>query len=92
MQVGLIGYFLCGLKTDGIFQNQAEVDAHPSSIMVEQMQTPGDLRYVDVNGDKISFDDRTDIGDPIREAKQWVSNVQLNYKGFDFLILLLCWE
>ncbi len=78
-----IGYFY-GLKTDGIFQNQAEVDAHPSQLEVGANASPGDLRYVDVNGDgKISFDDRTDIGDPIPEATMGF-NVQLNYKGFDF--------
>jgi TonB-dependent starch-binding outer membrane protein SusC len=84
MEVGhSIGYFY-GLKTDGIFQNQAEVDAHPSQLEVGANAAPGDLRYVDVNGDgKISFDDRTDIGDPIPEATMGF-NVQLNYKGFDF--------
>lgn len=84
MQVGhSIGYFY-GLKTDGIFQNQAEVDAHPSQLAVGANAAPGDLRYVDVNGDgEISFDDRTDIGDPIPEATMGL-NVQLNYKGFDF--------
>ena len=84
MEVGhSIGYFY-GLKTDGIFQNQAEVDAHPSQLEVGANASPGDLRYVDVNGDgKISFDDRTDIGDPIPEATMGF-NVQLNYKEFDF--------
>jgi TonB-linked SusC/RagA family outer membrane protein len=84
MEVGhSIGYFY-GLKTDGIFQNQAEVDAHPSQLEVGANASPGDLRYVDVNGDgKISFDDRTDIGDPIPDATMGF-NIQLNYKGFDF--------
>ena len=86
MEVGhSIGYFY-GLKTDGIFQNQAEVDAHPSQLGVGATASPGDLRYVDVNGDgKIGFDDRTDIGDPIPEATMGF-NVQLNYKGFDFAV------
>jgi TonB-dependent starch-binding outer membrane protein SusC len=84
MEVGhSIGYFY-GLKTNGIFQNQAEVDAHPSQLQLGANAAPGDIRYVDVNGDgKISFDDRTDIGDPIPEATMGF-NVQLNYKGFDF--------
>ena len=78
-----IGYFY-GLKTDGIFQNQAEVEAHPSQLKVGANASPGDIRYVDVNGDgQISFDDRTDIGDPIPAATMGF-NVQLNYKEFDF--------
>jgi len=84
MEVGhSIGYFY-GLKTDGIFQNQAEVDAHPSQLALGANAAPGDIRYADVNSDgKINFDDRTDIGDPIPEATMGF-NVQLNYKGFDF--------
>lgn len=86
MEVGhSIGYFY-GLKTNGIFQNQAEVDAAPSQLEVGASATPGDIRYVDVNGDgKISFDDRTDIGDPIPTATMGF-NMQLNYKGVDFAV------
>lgn len=86
MQVGhAIGYFY-GLKTDGIFQNQDEVDAHPSQSEVGANASPGDIRYVDVNGDgKISFDDRTDIGDPIPSATMGF-NMQFNYKALDFAL------
>jgi hypothetical protein len=61
MQVGLIGYFLW-VENGWNFSKSGRSRCSSFSIMVEQMQTPGDLRYVDVNGDKISFDDRTDIG------------------------------
>jgi TonB-linked SusC/RagA family outer membrane protein len=86
MEVGhSIGYFY-GLKTNGVFQNQAEVDAAPSQVGVGSKASPGDIRYVDVNGDgEISFDDRTDIGDPIPAATMGF-NVQLNYKGLDFSV------
>lgn len=82
MEVGhSIGYFY-GLKTNGLYQNQADVDAQP--IQNGVAASAGDIRYVDVNGDgKITADDRTDIGDPIPEATMGF-NVQLNYKGFDF--------
>ncbi|WP_282081059.1 SusC/RagA family TonB-linked outer membrane protein [Aquimarina algiphila] len=80
MEVGKpIGYFY-GLQTNGIFQNQAEVDAHAT----QPNAAPGDLRYVDVNEDgQINSDDRTDIGDPIPDVTMGI-NIGFNYKNFDF--------
>jgi hypothetical protein len=85
MEVGLpIGYFY-GYKTDGIFQNQAEVDAHPSQSALGAEASPGDIRYVDVNGDKkIDSNDRTNIGDPIPDVTMGL-NLSLKFKGFDFI-------
>ncbi|MBB1193412.1 SusC/RagA family protein [Flavobacterium sp. SOK18b] len=84
MEVGRpIGYFY-GYKTDGIFQNQAEVSAHPSQLSLGAEASPGDLRFVDVNGDGVlNASDRTNIGDPIPAATMGF-NVQMNYKNFDF--------
>lgn len=84
MEVGQpIGYFY-GYKTDGIFQNQDEVDAHPSQMALGAESAPGDIRYVDVNNDNvIDVNDRTNIGDPIPDATMGL-NIQLNYKTFDF--------
>ncbi|MFN7099574.1 MAG: SusC/RagA family TonB-linked outer membrane protein [Flavobacterium sp.] len=84
MEVGQpIGYFL-GYKTDGIFQNQAEVAAHPSQLALGAEASPGDLRFVDVNGDGVlDAKDRTNIGDPIPTATMGF-NIQMNYKQFDF--------
>ena len=87
MEVGhALGYFY-GYETDGIFQNQAEVDAHPSQAGagagVEAQ--PGDIRFKDLNGDGvINTDDRTDIGDPIPDATMGI-NISFDYKGFDFV-------
>ncbi|MEI6434717.1 MAG: TonB-dependent receptor [Bacteroidota bacterium] len=60
--VGLpIGSFY-GYQTDGVFQNQAELDAYPH----DGLAGVGDLRFVDINGDgKIDGRDRTLIGSPI---------------------------
>ncbi|WP_081212022.1 SusC/RagA family TonB-linked outer membrane protein [Salegentibacter sediminis] len=78
-----MGYFY-GYKTDGIFQNQAEVDAHPSQKDLGADAAPGDLRYVDLDGDGvITPDDRTNIGDPIPDATMGL-NINVNYKNFDF--------
>jgi hypothetical protein len=86
MEVGLpIGYFY-GYKTDGIFQNQGEVDAHPSQSALGAQASPGDIRYVDVNKDgKLDASDRTNIGNPIPAVVMGL-NVNFQYKGFDFVI------
>jgi len=86
MEVGKpIGYFY-GYKTDGIFQNQAEVNAHPSQLALGANAAPGDIRFVDVNNDGvIDTNDKTNIGDPIPEATMGF-NLQMNYKNFDFAL------
>lgn len=80
MEVGHpIGYFY-GLKTDGIFQNQAEIDAHASQVNA----APGDIRFVDINEDGvINSDDRTDIGSPIPDFTMGL-NLGFTYKNLDF--------
>jgi TonB-linked SusC/RagA family outer membrane protein len=84
MEVGRpIGYFY-GYKTDGIFQTQAEVDAHPSQTALGAAASPGDLKFQDLNGDGvIDVNDRTNLGDPIPTATMGF-NLQMNYKNFDF--------
>lgn len=74
-----IGYFY-GLQTDGVFQNQAEVDAHAT----QANAAPGDLRYMDIDGNGIiDSNDRTDIGNPIPDFTMGL-NIGFNYKNFDF--------
>ena len=71
-----------GYKTDGIFQNQAEIGKHAT----QNNAQPGDIRYVDVNGDnKIDADDRTKIGDPFPDfTLGW--NFALNVSDFDISV------
>ena len=84
-QVGYpIGYFWT-YKTDGVFQNQAEIDAWKAQGLgtIVPDVVPGDLKFVDLNKDgKIDSDDKTMTGDP---NPDW--NVGLNFsvyfKGFD---------
>ncbi|MEN9929135.1 MAG: hypothetical protein RLZZ231_1056, partial [Bacteroidota bacterium] len=79
-----IGVFY-GYETDGIFQNQAEVDAHPSQVALGAVSAPGDLRYKDINGDNvIDAKDRTYIGKPIADYTLGL-NLSFNYKNFDFV-------
>ncbi|AZQ44909.1 SusC/RagA family TonB-linked outer membrane protein [Nonlabens ponticola] len=78
-----LGYFY-GLRTDGIFQNAAEVAAHPSQIALGANAQPGDIRFVDVNNDGvIDQDDRVNIGDPIADVTMGL-NLSFNYRNFDF--------
>ncbi|MDB2495015.1 TonB-dependent receptor [Flavobacteriaceae bacterium] len=88
MEVGMpIGYFH-GLKTDGVFQNQSEVDAHPSQLALGANAQPGDIRFVDINNDGlINEDDKTYIGDPIPDVTMGL-NISFDYKNFDFQMYL----
>ncbi|HPE55503.1 MAG TPA: TonB-dependent receptor [Bacteroidales bacterium] len=85
MEVGFpMGYFY-GYETDGIFQTQAEVDAHPSQAALGAEAQPGDIRYKDLNGDGvINVNDKTMIGDPIPDFIMGL-NISLDYKNFDFV-------
>ena len=75
------GYFF-GYVTDGIFQTQDEVNNHAT----QNGAVPGDIRFVDINGDGIVNDnDRTQIGDPFPDFTiGW--NLNLDYKAFDLNI------
>ena len=77
-----IGYFI-GYETDGIFQTQEEIDNSP---VTQEGAVPGDLRFVDQDGDgKISFNDDSDktmIGTPIPKITLGY-NINISYEGFD---------
>ncbi len=82
--------FFYGYKTNGVFQNMAEVDAYTNkdgSLIMPNAQ-PGDLRFVDVNGDgTITSDDRTNIGNA---NPDWTFGLNLNveWKGLDFSVFM----
>ncbi len=80
-------YFF-GYKTAGVFQNVAEVQAYTNKDggLIMPDAVPGDVRFVDVNGDgQITADDRTNIGNG---TPDWTYGLNLNadWKGFDFNI------
>jgi TonB-linked SusC/RagA family outer membrane protein len=84
-QVGFpIGYFY-GYKTDGVFQNQADIDAWRAAGkgFMQENPVPGDLKFSDLQPDgKINDDDKTMIGDPHPDITLGI-NLSLGYKGFD---------
>ena len=70
--------------TDGIFQNQSEVNTHA----VQPGAEPGDIRFRDLNNDGVINDsDRTVIGNP---NPSWLfsMNNSLSYKGFELSVFL----
>lgn len=73
------GYFY-GFKTNGLFQNFAEVTAGATQTGAR----PGDIRFVDMNKDGIINDmDKTKIGDPFPTfTLGW--NLNVEYKNIDF--------
>ena len=80
MEAGFpIGYFY-GYRTNGIFQTQAEINGSPAL----PNTAPGDIRFVDVNGDGvIDNNDKTNIGDPIPDITMGF-NMSFNFKNWDF--------
>jgi TonB-linked SusC/RagA family outer membrane protein len=81
-----LGYFI-GYRTDGIFQNQAEIDAytHPETgEPVMPKARPGDVRFRDLDNDgAITLLDREMIGNPNPDFDYGLS-LNLEYKAFDF--------
>ena len=56
-----------GYVTNGIFQNQTEINSHSDQFgnIIQPNARPGDFRFVDLNGDgQLTDEDRKIIGDP----------------------------
>lgn len=81
-----MGYFN-GLRTDGIFQTQEEIDNYVNSegAMLQPNAVPGDIKFVDADGNgSIDRDaDRVNLGSPHPDFTGGV-NMNLEYAGFDF--------
>ncbi len=83
-----IGYFW-GLKTAGIFQNEAEVLNYKSAggKVIQPSAAPGDVKYVDINGDGVIDNlDRGMIGNPNPDYTFGIT-LSGDYKGFDFSVV-----
>lgn len=72
-----------GYETDGIFQNQGDID----NAATQGNAAPGDIRFKDTNGDNvINGDDRVVLGDPFPDVTYGWS-VDASYKNFDLSLL-----
>lgn len=73
-----------GYETDGIFQNQGEIDV----AALQNNAAPGDIRFKDTNLDgEINSDDRVVIGDPFPDLSFGLS-FDGSYNNFDISFLL----
>jgi TonB-linked SusC/RagA family outer membrane protein len=87
-QVGHSYNSFYGYKTQGIFQNQTEINSYTNAAggLIQPQARPGDFRWSDVNGDgKITDDDRTFIGSPIPKYT-FGFTINLDYRNFDLLV------
>lgn len=89
-ELGKPVWFYRGYKTDGIFQNQSQVDSYKSSLgkVTSWNPTPGEPIVVDTNGDgDINDQDKTYIGSPQPDLLV-ATTIDFEYKGFDLKFFL----
>lgn len=87
-QVGQPVNSFYGFVTQGIFQNQAEIDAYTNAQgeLIQPNAQPGDFRWKDVDGDGLITDeDRDFIGSSIPKFTYGLT-LNVNYKNFDLLV------
>ena len=81
-----LGFFF-GFKTDGIYNNQAEIDNDPflaNDPARRALLQPGDFRRIDINRDgMINDEDQTALGNPTPDFTYGI-NLSANYKKWDF--------
>ncbi len=82
--VGQPWYSYYVIPTDGIFQTQAEIDAHGS----QPNAKPGDLRFVDRTGDDIINDNDRDYAGSYTPKYTYGLSAGFTVRNFDFNILI----
>ena len=80
-----IGYFK-GYKVVGVFQSYADILKSPSQASLGPAARPGDLKYLDANGDGvIDAKDRTYIGNPSPKF-MYGASASLTFKGWNLSV------
>ena len=80
-----------GWRTDGLYQNQSEIDSDPSLANDPRRPEiePGDVRFIDLNGDGlIDAEDRTILGSPHPSAS-FGFGTRLEYGNVDLQLFFL---
>ena len=73
-----------GYKTDGLFNDQAEIDNWFDQTALGGTPIPGDIKYKDITGDGVVDErDKAPLGVLNRPEYVYGFSAQLNYKGFD---------
>ncbi len=85
---GMVWPYFYGMKTNGIFQNWAEVESYRDrdGNLMQPSAQPGDVRFVDVNGDGyVNDNDRTMIG---KGMPDWTAGLTMgaDWKGIDLTL------
>ena len=89
MEKGLPIWYFRGFQTDGIFQNQAQIDKYVSENgLTGYAPKPGDPVVVDNKKDgQINSDDQVLIGSP-QPKMTFGANLNCDYKNFDLNVFL----
>ncbi|MCC8188587.1 MAG: TonB-dependent receptor [Bacteroides sp.] len=92
MEKGYPMAYFWGYKTQGIFQNQDEINAYihvdenGNKALIQPNARPGDFRFQDTNGDGVIDDnDRVNLGNPYPDVTYGL-NLNLEYRGFDLTV------
>lgn len=79
-----------GFISDGFYNNSVEVFSRPYGSADGNKVQPGDIRYIDIDGDgKINENDRVPIGNSNLPRYSFGSNLSLGYKGFEISALFI---
>src|SRR5690606_32123833 len=90
IQVGHSYNEFFGYVSDGVFQNQEEIDAYRNAEgeLIQPNAQPGDFRWVDINGDGVITTDNLDRAFLGTSLPKYTFGVTLNfaYKHFDLMV------